>query len=274
MKKMKIYFSAIVLVMMTLTSFSQTYKETKIGSQIWMVQNLNVDKFQNGDAIPHAKTDEDWKKALRDDQPAWCYYDNDPANETKYGKLYNWYAVNDPRGIAPKGWHVASINDWESLKKNLGEEAEKKMKATSDWASYSTGGAAILCPNCIDWSSEYRKKVPCHTCKDTRKTGKNTPIVEHSGNGTNSSGFSALPGGKRNDHSSFNTVGEIGYWWTSSKASTNYAYSIFLEYNNIDVRVYQAFSSGEGFSVRCVKGEAEIKKEAPAPSRGRSGRGR
>lgn len=73
-------------------------EEVKIGDQIWMTRNLNVDKFCNGDPIPETKTNEEWIKAGENGKPAWCYYDNDPANGEKYGKLYNWYAVNDPRG--------------------------------------------------------------------------------------------------------------------------------------------------------------------------------
>ena len=79
-------------------------KEVKIGDQIWMVENLNVDKFRNGDIIPEAKTNEEWKKANENKQPAWCYYGNDLTYGEKYGKLYNWYAVTDQRGLAPEGY--------------------------------------------------------------------------------------------------------------------------------------------------------------------------
>ena len=84
-----------------------------IGTQVWMTKNLDVATFRNGDPIPEAKSNEEWEKAGENKQPAWCYYDNDPANGAKYGKLYNWYAVNDPRGLAPEGWHVPSIDEWD-----------------------------------------------------------------------------------------------------------------------------------------------------------------
>jgi len=77
-----------------------------IGTQTWMAKNLNVSIFANGDPIPEVKTNEEWKKAAEEKKPAWCYYENDPANGAIYGKLYNWYAVSDPRGLAPKGWHI------------------------------------------------------------------------------------------------------------------------------------------------------------------------
>lgn len=90
-------------------------QSVKIGSQVWMKDNLNVDKFRNGDLIPEAKTDEEWIKAGNEGTPAWCYYDNNPENGKKYGKLYNWYAVNDKRGLAPSGWHISTDTELEAL---------------------------------------------------------------------------------------------------------------------------------------------------------------
>jgi len=84
-----------------------------VSKATWMAENLNVNKFRNGDAILEAKTKEEWKKANENKQPAWCYYNNDPAKGEKYGKLYNWYAVNDSRGLAPKGCHVPSTDEYE-----------------------------------------------------------------------------------------------------------------------------------------------------------------
>jgi uncharacterized protein (TIGR02145 family) len=79
----------------------KVYKTVVIGNQTWMAKNLNVSTFRNGDLIPEAKTLSDWHYAKLNKQPAWCYYDNDPGNGEIYGKLYNWYAVNDSRGLAP-----------------------------------------------------------------------------------------------------------------------------------------------------------------------------
>ncbi len=90
-------------------------KEMKIGNQIWMAENLNVDKFRNGDLIPEAKTDEEWITADENNQPAWCYINNDPATANNFGKLYNWPAVADPRGLAPEGWHIPNDMEWEKL---------------------------------------------------------------------------------------------------------------------------------------------------------------
>ena len=108
-----------------------SHNEVTIGSQVWMTENLNVDKFRNGDPIPEAKTYEEWKKAGENKQPAWCNYKNDPANGEKYGKLYNWFAVNDPRGLAPKGCHIPSDKEWTVLTDFLGgnKVAGTKMKS-------------------------------------------------------------------------------------------------------------------------------------------------
>jgi uncharacterized protein (TIGR02145 family) len=95
------------------------YKELPIGKQVWMVENVNIDKFRNGDSIPQAKTSKEWEKAGKNKQPAWCYYDNNQKNGAKYGKLYNWYAVNDSRNMAPKGWHIPSDAEWTEVEKQI-----------------------------------------------------------------------------------------------------------------------------------------------------------
>jgi uncharacterized protein (TIGR02145 family) len=81
----------------------------------------------------------DWIKAGKNKQPAWCYYDFDPFEGSKYGKLYNWYAVNDARGIAPKGWHIPSHNEWVTLKNYIGWYAGLKMKSQIGWDYYRQG---------------------------------------------------------------------------------------------------------------------------------------
>jgi len=111
----------------------------KIGNQVWMAKNLAVDKFRNGDAIPEAKTKQEWEEYGDAGKAAWCYYDNDPSNGEKYGKLYNWYAVSDPRGLAPDGWHIPSDAEWTKLTDYLGSAAGNKMKSTSGWNKNGNG---------------------------------------------------------------------------------------------------------------------------------------
>ncbi len=110
-------------------------------SKKWMTKNLDVAKFRNGDLIHEAKTNEEWIKAAKDGTPAWCYYRNNPENSGNYGKLYNWFAVNDPRGLAPKGCHIPTQDEWEAYIISLGgkDVAAKKMKSTNIWSSGSNG---------------------------------------------------------------------------------------------------------------------------------------
>jgi uncharacterized protein (TIGR02145 family) len=117
------------------------YNTVKIGNQVWMAENLNTDRFRNGDLIPEAKTNEEWELADDNKQPAWCYYNNDSANAAKFGKLYNWYAVNDKRGLAPKNWHIASDADFRNLTNFLGGKkvAGYKMKSTNGWFDNGNG---------------------------------------------------------------------------------------------------------------------------------------
>ena len=123
------------------TNTEAALKSVTIGSQQWFSQNLNVDRFANDELIPQAQTDEEWTNAGANKQPAWCYYNNDPANGRIYGKLYNWYAVHDIRGLAPQGWHVPSDNEWTQLTNYLGgeETAGSKMKSTNLWEQNGNG---------------------------------------------------------------------------------------------------------------------------------------
>ena len=185
------------------------FNSVKIGNQIWMTENLNIGRFQNGDIIPEAKTAEEWKAAGNTKRPAWCYYHNDPKNGDKYGKLYNWYAVKDTRGLAPEGWHVPSDAEWTVLSTFLGgkDVAGKKMKSTSGW--------------------------------------------NDNGNGTNSSGFSGLPGGYRYFYGNFASVSNNGSWWSASEDDATDAWSRGLYYYSYLVR--KNYAKKHGFSVRCVK---------------------
>jgi uncharacterized protein (TIGR02145 family) len=113
----------------------------RIDTQTWAIANLNVSTFRNGDSIPEARTNKEWVAAGESGKPAWCYYNNDPASGPKYGKLYNWYAVNDPRGLAPEGWTLPGDADWSALSHFLGGQAAAgtKMKTTSGWTEGYNG---------------------------------------------------------------------------------------------------------------------------------------
>jgi uncharacterized protein (TIGR02145 family) len=91
------------------------FEEVQIGNQIWMTKNLNLDVFSNGDIILEAKSLKEWNLAFENKQPAWCYYKNKKGSGKEYGKLYNYYAVIDTRGLAPEGWHIPSLDEWNQL---------------------------------------------------------------------------------------------------------------------------------------------------------------
>lgn len=118
----------------------KAYNTIEIGNQVWMAENLNVDRFRNGDPIKEITSNEEWVQAGKNGTPGWCYYNNDPANGLKYGKLYNWHAVNDPRGLAPEGWHVPSTEECKTLINQQGGfgQAGLKMKSSDTW--YGGGG--------------------------------------------------------------------------------------------------------------------------------------
>jgi len=98
------------------------FDTVNIGNQDWKVKNLDVAYFQSGDALPEAQSDEEWERAGENNEPAWCHYENKPENGIKYGKLYNWFAVNDIRGLCPSGWHVPTDKEWDELINYIGAE--------------------------------------------------------------------------------------------------------------------------------------------------------
>jgi uncharacterized protein (TIGR02145 family) len=95
-------------------------KELLIGSQIWSSQNLNTLHFRNGDPITMAESNEEWEKLGNNKKPACCFYKNESENKNQFGLIYNWYAINDPRGLAPNGWHIPSDKEWRTLSDLMG----------------------------------------------------------------------------------------------------------------------------------------------------------
>jgi len=193
-------FLIMVIVQFVLisSSWAQTDNTLKIGNQIWMVENLNVDRFRNGDPILEAKSNAAWEIATTQRKPAWCYYGMDSTNTEKFGKLYNWYAVNDSRGIAPLGWHVPSDCEWQTLIDYLGGD--------------SIAGGKIKEAGFSNWESP------------------NSGVKERSG-------FSALPGGYRY-HDGFYFKGYTAFFFSSTEHSTCTAWTRLVNYNNSEVYRY------------------------------------
>ena len=198
-----------------------TYKTVYIGTQQWMAENLKVSKYSDGSSIPNITDKIQWSNLT---SGAWAYYNNDAANNVKYGKLYNWYAVspttNGNKNVCPTGWHVPTDEEWTVLTDYLGgiNVAEGKMKevGTSNWNSPNTGA-------------------------------------------TNTSLFSALPGGYRNYVGNFNGIGADGYW-SSSSLVINFNPSI--TYDKVwlshlgsanGVALSSIGSKRTGLSVRCLR---------------------
>jgi uncharacterized protein (TIGR02145 family) len=194
-----------------------TYATIQIGEQIWMANNLRTTRFSNGDTIP--KIVESWKWQ-NDTIGAWTYYMNDSLLNSKHGKLYNWYAVNNPNNICPKGWHVPTIEEWSNLLLYLGGmgNAGKKMKSEINGA----------------WATEY----------DGQKSNAEV---------NNESGFSSVASGSRNIDAQFSLMTYRASYWSSTKANTWYpaAYSCELFWND-DAVSLSPEDKEDGLCIRCI----------------------
>ena len=230
------FVTLVVLIIQLSFSVSPLLsQDITIGTQTWTSKNLDVSTFRNGEAIPEVKSAEEWEKAGDNKTAAFCYYEYDSKNGKVYGKLYNWYAVNDSRGLAPKGYHIPSDAEWTILTDKLGGEeiAGEKMKSKTGWKGISNGG----------------KKVPCHTCKNAR-TVKTPEVIKTVGD--NSSGFIGLPGGSCNYSGYFYSITKDGYWWSSSENSEGSAWYRNLNYLYTKVNRNDYYLNF-GFSVRCLR---------------------
>lgn len=192
-----------------------------IAAQVWASRNLNVSTFRNGDPIPEARTPEEWIEAGKTKQPAWCYYNNDSELGETYGRLYNWFAVTDKRGLVPKGWHVPTRDtrgkpenrEFDQLLSHLGGE---------DYA-----GSKLKDAGTTHWSSPNKNPAD------------------------NKSGFTALPGGAREASGAFWGIGGRGFWWTASAYGKD-AYILGLEHGSGGADL-QYIDQTSGLSVRCLR---------------------
>jgi uncharacterized protein (TIGR02145 family) len=232
-----------------LSEIKPQYESVKIGNQEWMTRNLDVDRFLNGDLIPHIESDKEWEKAGENGEPAWCYYDNDPEYREKYGKLYNWYAVNDPRGLAPEGYHVPTDEEWTILEEFLGGKdiAGHKMKSVDEWGEYYD-------------RSDFHKENLSDIIDFEDYIG-----VERTGNGDNSSGFNAFPYGGRGGDGEFHYgrymyisirhpyyLAGTSFFWSITENSFNKVWlrELFINSNKLIRLDYEKFW---GASVRCIR---------------------
>lgn len=187
------------------------FDSVTIAGKEWMIDNLDVISYRNGDPIPNIQRDSDWIAA---NQGAYCAYDNKDSLRDIHGLIYNWYAVNDSRKLAPEGWHVATNAEWQGLISHLGgtDVAGGKLK--------EQGLGHWLAPNT---------------------------------DATNSTGFSAYPGGFRAENDGgFISMGSYCSWWLSTEVSEEYANTMGLStitgvaYTSDNLKYLGAY-------VRCIK---------------------
>lgn len=187
------------------------YRTVKIGNQIWMAENLKVTHFNNGNPIKQIDSNDAWKNATTS---AYCFYNNDKKNGEIYGPIYNWYTVNDVRRLAPKGWHIPTKPELDTLLKN--------------------------CPGSDTLAADFLKEPGYkHWLPGVGKAIKTT-------------GFDALPAGYRHKDGSFHNLKSNTYFWTENLTFEFYNWSPRIFYGFADVnreKYYQQY----GFSVRCIK---------------------
>lgn len=207
------------------------YNTVEIGTQVWMQENLKTTHYQNGKAIPLVTDAFEWGTI---NTPAYCNFNNNQSIANIYGRMYNWYAVDDTNKLCPAGWHVPSHNEWTILERAICTSSTCVTDFPFDTARGWAG---------TDEGDKLKEAGEAHW------SAGNT--------GTNTSGFTALPGGYRNTYE-FRELGNDGYWWTSTEnpfkgRSDGWAFSrhLFVVDDQID-RLDQTFMRW-GFSVRCVR---------------------
>ena len=211
----------------TLTDIEgNVYQTITLGTQVWMAENLKTTKYRDGTSIPNVTDKFAWRDLSTD---AYCDYDNTPSNSDTYGRLYNWYAVTNSHNICPTGWHVPSLDEWETLDIYAGR--------TTDGERHKAGGRL----------------------KETDTTHWEFPNTEAS----NESGFTGLPGGLRGwINGTFFNIGSNAYWWLASEVDSYWLPESERTYTDAWIR-YLSFDSGSigsnsankknGYSVRCVR---------------------
>jgi uncharacterized protein (TIGR02145 family) len=230
MKKMKKLLLPLLAILLTTACRKEkddnpSEKFVTICSQTWMQKNLDVSTYRNGDPIPQVNNLKEWESLTTG---AWCYYNFDAGNGKIYGKLYNWYAVNDPRGLAPVGWHVPTSDDLHALIDCLGGQPDGPQDG---WI------------------------IVAGKLKATGTKEANTGLWFAPNTGaTNSSKFTALPGGSLyfgENSFGFYNMGTSASWWTADGFDV---YGDLFSVNYSEDRLYYFYYDRyEGHAVRCIK---------------------
>ena len=214
-----------------------------IGSQRWTDKNLNVANYRNGDPITYAANATQWAAANAAGEGAYTYlkFASGDGGAT-YGKLYNWYAVNDARGLAPNGYHIPTRAEWTTLR------------------GTQPGNGRTLKSNTNDWSASFNNVNNFITY---------IPDANYSNyNGTNSTGFNALPGGSLFPNGTNGNYGSASYWTAtidpvnSAKANWTYFHFTYL-YDGADC--CNTYELGNGMAIRLVKDDNTIETSPTNP---------
>jgi len=195
------------------------YNTITIGTQTWMAENLKVTHYRDGTAIPNLTLKSDW---IGTSSGAYCYYDNDSSSADTFGVLYNWYAVDDSRNIAPDGWHVPSDEEWSQLEAYLGNNGHN-------------GTEGMVLRSSSGWYDGI--------------------------SGSDDFGFNALPAGLRfygNNDTDISLVqyklkGFVTYFWSATEATSSLAYFRMFGLEKSTIDRYPASKRGDGFSVRLLR---------------------
>ena len=224
------------------------YQTVIIGNQKWMTENLRVTRYNNEDDILSGLIDEEWENTT---EGAFAVYphegggvseddvegiNSDEEMVAAYGKLYNWYAVDEPRGLCPEGWRVPSDDDWMHLVDYLASQGFINHHAEP----YGAGNALKSC---------HQVNSPLEGCKTPEHPRWNADFTHH---GFDEFGFSALPGGDRWADGRFTFIGGFGSWWSSSEQSSEDAWLRFISRNNGRMTTSYGSKNG-GHSVRCIR---------------------
>ena len=197
-----------------------SYEFVTIGDQVWMAENLRTAHYQNGDPIPTGLNDGDWLNSRN--TGAFSVYDDDPANAAIYGNLYNWYTIDDERGVCPEGWHVPNSDEWADLGDYLGGILAAGGKLKSIGTIENADGL---------W-------------------------YDPNSDASNESGFTAQPAGLRAHTGGYSVLGYATNFWMATQSSVSNRGQIAMLYSNrSDLRLYRD-DMLFGFSIRCVEGPA------------------
>lgn len=198
------------------------YNTIQIGDQVWMAENLKVTHYRNGDVIQNVTDKTQWSNLTTG---AYNSYDTNDSNIDTYGLLYNWYTVNDSSELAPAGWHIPSDEEWKRLEMYLG-----MSQSETDITGYGRG---------TNEGGQLKEKGATHWISPN--TGA-----------TNSSGFSAVPGGYCGYYGTFGDIGGCAIFWSSTESNSYTAWCRGLISSSSVISRYSS-SKQDGFSVRCLK---------------------